>query len=151
MDKTAAAQLHTSLNLAGFRAHAAVAGLLQLCRELEATGLLSHEALARIQDAIFNELIEQVPRSLIGDPDYARRLKRRLGCLSRAPAISFQGRARPRIDQPARRASARSRSRTSLRAASVPSLRRLTRRKISVRSAFSAASRSSRSMRSSQR
>lgn len=81
MDKTAAAQLHTSLNLAGFRAHAAVAGLLQLCRELEASGLLSHEATTRIQDAIYNELIEQVPRSLIGDPDYAHRLKRRLGCL----------------------------------------------------------------------
>ena len=63
MDKTAAAQLHTSLNLAGFRAHAAVAGLLQLCRELETSGLLSHEAIARIEDAIFNELIEQVPQS----------------------------------------------------------------------------------------
>jgi hypothetical protein len=41
-------ELHHSLNLAGFRALATAAGLLHLCRELEAAGALPADALDRV-------------------------------------------------------------------------------------------------------
>jgi hypothetical protein len=78
MARDAAADLHRSLHIAGFRALATTAGLLQLCRELEAAGVLPPPAIARIRDAMFHELMEQAPRSLTGDPAFASRLRTRL-------------------------------------------------------------------------
>jgi hypothetical protein len=78
MDKRPAAELHNSLGLAGFRALATAAGLLQLCRELEASGVLNRDAIGRIKQAVHDELMEQVPRSKLGDAAFARRLRERL-------------------------------------------------------------------------
>jgi len=71
-------ELHTSLHLAGFRALATAAGLLQLCRELQASGVLAQDGVERIKTAVHGELMEQVPRSRIGDADFSRRLRERL-------------------------------------------------------------------------
>lgn len=78
MDRTTIAELHSSLNIAGFRALATAAGLLQLCRELEMAGVLMPIATARIRDAMFNELMEQAPRSVSNDEMFAARLRQRL-------------------------------------------------------------------------
>lgn len=69
---------HHALNLAGFRALATAAGLFQLCRELEAAHVLSSEAIGRIREAMFSELMEQAARSRRSDPAFAAQLRRRL-------------------------------------------------------------------------
>lgn len=74
-------ELHRLLNLAGFRALATAAGLLQLCRELEGAEVLPADAIGRIRQAIFDELMEQAPRSAGGDKAFERRLRERLGNL----------------------------------------------------------------------
>jgi len=70
--------LHHSLNLAGFRALATAAGLLQLCRELEAAGSLSPGAIERVREAMFNELMQQAAPSRRHDAAFAAHLRRRL-------------------------------------------------------------------------
>lgn len=71
-------ELHHSLNLAGFRALATAAGLLQLCRELEAAGVLPPAALEHVREAMFNELMEQAAPARRHDPAFAAHLRRRL-------------------------------------------------------------------------
>ncbi len=72
------ADLHRSLNIAGFRALATAAGLLQLCREMEAAKVLPSAAIARVRQAMFDELMEQAPRSVTSSPEFAARLRTRL-------------------------------------------------------------------------
>jgi len=74
-------ELHHSLNLAGFRALATAAGLLQLCRELRAAGILHVEAIDRIRDAMFKELIESAAPSRRHDPAFRDHLRRRIESL----------------------------------------------------------------------
>lgn len=71
-------ELHHSLNLAGFRALATAAGLVQLCRELEAAKLLSPDAIDRVRDSMFNELMEQAAPARRHDAAFAAHLRRRL-------------------------------------------------------------------------
>ncbi|GAA0732304.1 hypothetical protein GCM10009075_04270 [Sphingomonas trueperi] len=71
-------ELHHSLNLAGFRALATAAGLLQLCRELEAANLLPSAAIDRVRDAMFDELMEQAAPARRHDAAFAAHLRRRL-------------------------------------------------------------------------
>lgn len=78
MDRATTAERHSSLNLAGFRALATAAGLLQLCRELETAGVLSSDAISRVRQSMFDELMHQAPRSLANDRAFARRLEERL-------------------------------------------------------------------------
>ena len=78
LDQQSTTELHRSLNLAGFRALATAAGLLQLCRELQASGVLTSDGVDRIKAAVHGELMEQVPRSLIGNASFASRLRERL-------------------------------------------------------------------------
>ena len=78
MTKDAPADLHRSLTIAGFRALAAAAGLLQLCRELESAGVLAPAAIGRVRQAMFDELLEQAPRSVSNDPEFAARLRTQL-------------------------------------------------------------------------
>lgn len=60
---TGAKHRHDSLNLVGLRALATAAGLLQLCRELRAAGVLKDEAIERIKQSILDELLMQSARS----------------------------------------------------------------------------------------
>jgi hypothetical protein len=78
MDRTSSSDLHRSLNLAGFRALATAAGLLQLCHELGEAGVLAPAAIGRIQQRMFDELMEQAPRSVSTDEQFAKRLRQRL-------------------------------------------------------------------------
>ncbi|UYY79640.1 hypothetical protein [Sphingomonas sp. R1] len=71
-------ELHHSLNLAGFRALATAAGLLQLCRELKTAGILPAEAIDRVRDAMFKELIEGAAPSRRHDPAFRDHLRHRL-------------------------------------------------------------------------
>lgn len=78
MTRETSADLHRTLNMAGFRALATAAGLLQLCRELTAAGVLPPEAMMRVRQAMFDELVEQAPSSLRSDPNFEARLRTRL-------------------------------------------------------------------------
>src|SRR5690606_31743936 len=57
-----ARELHRTLEFIGLRAQATTVGLIQLCAELEAAGVLKGEAIARIKDAIFREMAVTPPR-----------------------------------------------------------------------------------------
>ena len=46
------------------RAQATAAGLVQLCNELRASGLLDDQAIGRIKEVIADELAENYPRSM---------------------------------------------------------------------------------------
>ena len=50
-------QLHDTLDFIGLRAHATVAGLLQLCSELVAARVIDAEAVERIKAAIHREIM----------------------------------------------------------------------------------------------
>lgn len=50
-------QLHDTLNFIGLRAHATAAGLLQLCSELVAAGVIEVAAVDRIKAAIHCEIM----------------------------------------------------------------------------------------------
>lgn len=81
MGKDDSAERHKALNLLGFRALATAAGLLQLCRELENAGVLKSDAIARIREAMFEELMKQVARSRRSDNAFATHLRQRLEAL----------------------------------------------------------------------
>jgi hypothetical protein len=69
------------LNIAGLRALATSAGLLQLCRELELAGVLAPAATGRIRQAMFDDLMDQAPPAVVKDAEFADRLQRRLANL----------------------------------------------------------------------
>ena len=79
MSATEDERRHTEIELAGFRAHAASVGLLQLLKELRDAGVLDESAISRVRDAIIEELA----------------LKRPL----RADAAEFRARIRVRLDR----------------------------------------------------
>ncbi|MBC2665746.1 hypothetical protein H7F51_09435 [Novosphingobium flavum] len=78
MDQSDAQKTHLDLKLAGFRAHATAAGFLQLTRELRSNGLIDDSSIERIREAMLDELLENLPLSLIGDREYENRLRKRL-------------------------------------------------------------------------
>ena len=57
-------RMHQSIGLLGMRAQATAAGLVQLCHELRARGLLDDESIERIKEAIADELVDSAPRSM---------------------------------------------------------------------------------------
>lgn len=57
-------RFHTSLEFIGMRAQATAAGLVQLCIELRRLNLIDEQGLARIKNAIAEEIAERTPRSL---------------------------------------------------------------------------------------
>jgi hypothetical protein len=57
-------RLHFDLTNVGLRAQATAAGLVQLCRELEAAGVIDEAALTRIKRAIADDIVITAPRSV---------------------------------------------------------------------------------------
>nr|WP_010162799.1 MULTISPECIES: hypothetical protein [unclassified Sphingomonas] len=57
-------RLHFDLTNVGLRAQATAVGLVQLCQELRRANVLDDPAMARIKDAIADELSVTAPRSL---------------------------------------------------------------------------------------
>lgn len=58
-------RLHLDLKNVGLRAQATAAGLVQLCKELEAVGVLSGEAVWRVKEAIADEIALTAPRPMV--------------------------------------------------------------------------------------
>lgn len=75
-----ARELHRTLEFIGLRAQATTVGLLQLCAELVNAGVLSDEAIARIKDAIFQEIAVTHPRGY-NRGEFERTLKQRLDAI----------------------------------------------------------------------
>ena len=68
---------HTEVALTGFRAYAASVGMVQLVKELRRSGVLDDDAVARVRDAIADELT--LARPLRADPESFRdRIRERL-------------------------------------------------------------------------
>lgn len=57
-------KLHFDLTNVGLRAQATAAGLVQLCRELQAAGVIDEAALMRIKRAIADDIVITAPRAL---------------------------------------------------------------------------------------
>jgi hypothetical protein len=86
-----AQKLHTALGLAGFRALATAAGLLQLTRELQSAGVLDAPAVERIREAMLHELLANVARPLAGKASYEEQLRNRLKALFSGAANLNEG------------------------------------------------------------
>ena len=74
--------LHSEIGLMGFRSRAAVAGLLQLVKELRGSGALGEEAVNRIRDTVVDELSLMRPRH-VSREEVRSQLKVRLDKLVR--------------------------------------------------------------------
>lgn len=81
MEQSKAKKSHFELQHAGFRSRATAAGFLQLTRELKALAVIDDQAIERIREAMLSELLENLPRSLVGDSAYEDRLRERLKAL----------------------------------------------------------------------
>ncbi len=64
MDARKGSQAHDLIGFVGLRAHATAVGLLQLSIELVRAGVLDQDAIARIKEAIFDDLALSRPYSL---------------------------------------------------------------------------------------
>lgn len=83
MDRTQkeqALKLHECLDFIGLRAQATSVGLLQLCAELVAAGVLSDEAVQRIKSAIQHDITVSRPRKY-GQADFDQLLRKRLDAI----------------------------------------------------------------------
>ena len=77
MDAAGTRKQHSEVNLAGFRAHAAAVGLLQLIRELRSAGVIDDAATDRVRDAIVDDLA--LSRSVhVDEGEFRERLASRL-------------------------------------------------------------------------
>jgi hypothetical protein len=72
-----ARELHRTLEFIGLRAQATTVGLIQLCSELVAAGVLENAAIERIKDAIFREIAVMNPRGY-NRAEFERTLRKRL-------------------------------------------------------------------------
>ncbi len=77
MDTAETRKFHSEVNLAGFRAHAAAVGLLQLIRELRLAKVLDDAAVGRFRDAVIDELALSRPMH-VEESEFRQRLKTRL-------------------------------------------------------------------------
>lgn len=82
-----ARELHRTLEFIGLRAQATTVGLIQLCAELVAAGVLSDEAVERIKDAIFREIAVTHTRGY-KRAEFERTLRQRLDAIFPHPANS---------------------------------------------------------------
>lgn len=67
MNADEAKRRHTDIFLAGFRSHLTATGLLQLVRELRATGTLDQAAVDRIKEAVVSEAMVNRPPGMAED------------------------------------------------------------------------------------
>lgn len=84
-----ARELHRTLEFIGLRAQATTVGLLQLSAELVNAGVLDDEAMARIKDAIFQEIAVTHPRGY-NRAEFEKTLKQRLDTIF--PQTTDEGR-----------------------------------------------------------
>lgn len=70
-------RLHFDLTTVGLRAQATAVGLVQLCHELRRANVLDEPAIARIKDAIADEVSVTAPRAL-KSVEYRREIRTRL-------------------------------------------------------------------------
>ncbi|MDF7776009.1 hypothetical protein P1X14_12190 [Sphingomonas sp. AOB5] len=75
--KEQALRLHECLDYIGLRAQATSVGLLQLCAELVAVGVLDDDAVDRIKDAIQHDITVSRPRKH-GQMEFETVLRKRL-------------------------------------------------------------------------
>ncbi|WP_232492776.1 hypothetical protein [Novosphingobium kaempferiae] len=61
---TESARMHDDLKNIGLRAQATAAGLVQLCKELNAVGVLDQAAVDRVKHAIADEIALTAPRPI---------------------------------------------------------------------------------------
>lgn len=80
-----ARELHRTLEFIGLRAQATTVGLIQLCAELVAAGVLGDDAIERIKDAIFREIAVTHPRGY-KRAEFERTLRQRLDAIFPRPA-----------------------------------------------------------------
>lgn len=79
-EQAEARELHRTLDFIGLRAHAATVGLIQLCEELMAVGIVDAAAIQRIKDAIHMEI--SVTRSrMTGHDSFDDTLRTRLDAI----------------------------------------------------------------------
>lgn len=76
-EKERAIKLHDCLDYIGMRAQATSVGLLQLCAELVAAGVLKDDAVERIKNAIQHDITVSRPRKH-GQADFETLLRKRL-------------------------------------------------------------------------
>lgn len=58
-------KLHHDLKNVGLRAQATAAGLVQLCKELQAAGVIDDAAVTRVKNAIADEIALTAPRPML--------------------------------------------------------------------------------------
>lgn len=73
-------KLHQDLKNVGLRAQATAAGLVQLCKELQAAGVINDAAVGRIKEAIADEISLTAPRPLLR-ADFRRDVCERLNAI----------------------------------------------------------------------
>ncbi|MGO4167988.1 hypothetical protein [Novosphingobium sp. YAF33] len=73
-------RLHQDLKNVGLRAQATAAGLVQLCKELQAVGVLGDAAVSRVKEAIANEIALTAPRPILRE-DFRRDVCARLDAI----------------------------------------------------------------------
>lgn len=97
--------LDDTLEFIGLRAQATTVGLIQLCTELVASGVLNDEALERIKEAIFREIAVTHLRGH-DRAEFERTLKQRLDVIfSHSPNTDLRGRVGTAADLEAARGS----------------------------------------------
>jgi hypothetical protein len=79
-EKEQALELHRDLEFIGLRARATTVGLLQLCAELVKAGVLDHDAIGRIKDAITWDITVSNPR-VHDRAEFEATLRRRLDAI----------------------------------------------------------------------
>lgn len=70
-------KLHHDLKNVGLRAQATAAGLVQLCKELQAAGVINEDAVGRVKNAIADEIALTAPRPMLR-ADFRREVCERL-------------------------------------------------------------------------
>jgi hypothetical protein len=84
-EKEKALRLHECLDYIGLRAQATSVGLLQLCSELVAVGVLDDAAVQRIKGAIHRDITVSRSRRQYGQADFDALLRKRLDDLFPKP------------------------------------------------------------------
>jgi hypothetical protein len=73
-------KLHHDLKNVGLRAQATAAGLVQLCKELQAAGVLSDAAVGRVKESIADEIALTAPRPMLR-ADFRKEVCERLNAI----------------------------------------------------------------------
>lgn len=84
MNEQECQRLHLSLDTIGMRARGTSVGLLQLCKELLNAGVLDHDAVIRIREAIVADIALNCPRT-VQRAEYQQMVRDRLDSVLNQP------------------------------------------------------------------